>query len=115
MPAGSEPEELRLLHESVSDIYDPFVPNDLLQYWESQAAIQQRKEMENESRETMQAQIRMQQQLALEQQGFHESGDVDEIMEHKRINVTTGRGRGRGVSNLPAWLAERQRERAKMK
>jgi len=115
MPTVSEPEELRLLHESVSDIYDPLVPNDLLQYWESQAAIQERKEIENEARETMQAQMRMQQQLELEQQDFHKSGDVDKLMELEKSNAMTGRGRGRGVSNLPAWLAERQRKRPKMK
>lgn len=108
-PTASEPEELRLLHESVTDPYDPLVPNDLLQYWERQAAVQERQEIEREARETFKQQQHLQQQLEFERKELEKTGDIDRIVEHRQRNTLPARGRGRGISNLPAWLVEKQK------
>lgn len=117
-----EPEALRRLHESVTEetAYDPFVPNDLLQYWERQAAVQERKELEREAKEAMEAQARMRKQLELERQKLEEAGDVNKLAEHQEnrariISSEGGRGRGRGVSNLPKWLVDKQKKEAEMR
>lgn len=111
-----EPEALRRLHDSVTDPYDPLVPNDLLQYWERQAAIQERRELEREAKEAMEAQVRMREQLEVERKELEASGDVDKIVEHQhRTQMAAGRGRGRGISNLPKWLVDKQRKEAELR
>ena len=119
---AAEPEALRRLHDSVTEDteYDPFVPNDLLQYWERQAAVQERKELEREAKEAMEAQARMRKQLEVERQELERSGDVNKLAEHhenraRMIASGGGRGRGRGVSNLPKWLVDKQKEEAKLR
>lgn len=108
-PTATESEELRRLHGSVTDPYDPLVPNDLLQYWERQAAVQERQEIEREARETFEQQQHLQKQLEYERKELEKTGDIDRIVEHRQRNAVPARGRGRGVSNLPAWLVEKQK------
>lgn len=109
--AGGEPEELRRLHENVKDPYDPLVPNDLLQYWEQKAAMLERVELEREAKETMETQMRIQQTLERERQELEKKGDIDKLVEHRQKHaLPVGRGRGRGVSNLPAWYVEKQKK-----
>ena len=114
-----ESEDLRLLHDSVTEdmAYDPLVPNDLLQYWERQAAVLERKELEREAKEAMEVQARMRKQLEVERQELERSGDVNKLAEHhaRIISSGGGRGRGRGVSNLPKWLVDKQKEEARLR
>lgn len=106
-----EAEELQRLHASVMDPYDPHVPNDLLAYRERKAVEQERLKLEREARETMERQQWMWQQLEQERQKIQKSGIVKDIIEHR---TKTSMGRGRGVSNLPAWLLKKQKEEARL-
>lgn len=111
----SEPEELRRLHDNVTDPYDPLVPNDLLQFWERQAAILEREEIEREARATMEQQIEICAQLERERQEIEgKVNKIGQIVEHRQRNAMPPRGRGRGVSNLPAWVVEKQKKEAQL-
>lgn len=108
-----ESDELRRLHESVTDFYDPLVPNDLLAYWERKAHEKQRLELERSARETLERQKRLREQLEQERQAIEATGDVKQIVQHRverSMAGGAGRGRGRGVSNLPAWLVQKQQD-----
>jgi hypothetical protein len=104
---AEESDEIRRLHEDVTDPYDPFVPNDLLQYWDRKAAERDRMELEREAQETLERQRAMQQQMELERTQMILAGNAlgaaDSILQGSR-------GRGRGVSNLPAWLVKQQQQ-----
>lgn len=105
-----EPEYLRLLHERANENpYDPFVPNDLLQYWERKSLAKEREKLMRERQETVREQNELRRQLDQERSELEQSGNGDKILEH-RMQQGMGRGRGRGMSNLPAWLAEKQRK-----
>ncbi len=96
------------LQKQVSeDPYDPMVPNDLLQYWENKALAVERERLEREARETLEQHQRLRQQLEREREELQKSGNVDRLVEH---HTKRSMGRGRGLSNLPAWLVEKQRK-----
>jgi hypothetical protein len=120
---NEEPESLRRLHEKATekDPYDPMFPNDLLLYWESKAFEKERKRLEMEHRESVKQQERLRQQLEKERQDLANSGNMARLAQHEqdveqqqreRQRVMSG-GRGRGLSNLPAWLVEKQRQEAR--
>ena len=47
-----------------------------------------------------------------ERRRLEESGDVDKLVDmvkEQQQQRLGGRGRGRGVSNLPAWMVERDK------
>lgn len=105
--------------EEITDPYDPYFPNDLLHYWERQAASEERARLEQETKEALENQRLLREQLDQERGGLQMKGGVGEpgntffgVGESSNI-VGRGRGRGRGgVSNLPAWLVEQQRKEA---
>lgn len=103
-----ESEAMMQLHASVVDIYDPHVPNDLLAYWDRKAMERERLELEREAKETLARQERLRQQLEQERASLEKSGNLDKLVEHRQ---QTTMGRGRGISNLPAWLVEKQKEK----
>jgi hypothetical protein len=114
IPASIEPQEVNHaddhldLHKKVSqDPYDPMIPNDLLQYWENKALAVERERLEREAQETFEEQQRLRQQLEREREELHKAGNVDMLAEH---HTKRSMGRGRGLSNLPAWLVEKQRK-----
>jgi len=124
-----EPDALRTLHENVTDHYDPLVPNDLLQYWERQAAIQERRELEQEAQRALQNQEAMRQQILQATATGQQSQQQQEESQIKTANtekeeeenqkliqqrLMAGRGRGRGVSNLPKWLVDKQQKEAEL-
>ena len=100
---------MRQLHASVVDAYDPHVPNDLLAYWDRKAMEKERIELEREAKETLQRQDQLRRKLEQERESLLKSGNIEEIVQH-RHQTSMGRGRGRGVSNLPAWLVQKQRD-----
>lgn len=59
----AENHELEELHKSVTDTYDPFVPNDLLAYWEHKKIEEERLKLEKEALETLERQRLLRQQL----------------------------------------------------
>lgn len=93
---------LRLREQVEQDPYDPMVPNDLLEYWERQAAHRAWEEQEHRRM------VLEQQRIELEQQHRHEP---DYPTETPRREIGKGRGRG-NISNLPAWLVEKQKREA---
>lgn len=102
---GNEKEDRIRLHESVTDPYDPLVPNDLLQYWERKAIVAQREQLELQRQQTLQEQERMREELRLERERLVQQGSVEQLER----GMSSRGGRGRGVSNLPAWLVEKQK------
>mmetsp|Transcript_21687 Transcript_21687/g.33413 ORF Transcript_21687/g.33413 Transcript_21687/m.33413 type:complete len:400 (+) Transcript_21687:51-1250(+) len=119
-----ESDELAKLHASVTDPYDPLVPNDLLAFLESKKQERTRLELEREARETLERQKRLREQLEQERQAIAATGDVEQLVKHREKHqmglsshdgtgeaaLGRGRGRGRGVSNLPAWLVQKQKK-----
>ena len=93
-----EEEEVPIL-----DPYDPYVPNDLLQYWDREAKKEEQRQLEAETQRAVEQQALLRKRLEEErqellqrqQQQGHGGGNLE------RLETT---GRGRGVSNLPAWL-----------
>lgn len=106
---------LRLKKLEEDDPYDPMVPNDLLQYWEKKAVEQQRLQLQAEQQRILAQQEQMRVQLERERQELSRKGQMEQLVEHRLQHsmagstVGSGHGRGRGVSNLPAWLVEKQR------
>ena len=85
----------------MDDPYDPMVPNDLLQYWEHKALAAEREALERQRVEQLQQQQDLRRQLDLERQR-----EIDQ----QGFTVERPRGRGRGVSNLPAWMMAQQKQ-----
>jgi hypothetical protein len=120
------------LQEQVKeDPYDPMIPNDLLHYWEYKSMVQQRQEFEREKLETIQQQEALREQLKQEreqlvllaqkqqqqQQDDDEQGidkcdrvDADRAIQEYEQRRAQSLGRGRGVSNLPAWMVQKQKK-----
>lgn len=105
----------------ITDPYDPYVPNDLAQYWDRQALAKQRHELEREAREAFERQQALRLRLEKEREESQKRGDYQAIIQKQQEQLQRqqqlpamgrgrGRGRGRGVSNLPAWLVEKQRK-----
>jgi hypothetical protein len=115
IPASVETHEVKHTDDRLNDLqklvsedpYDPMVPNDLLQYWENKALSVERERLEREACETLEEQQRLRQQLEREREELQKSGDVDRLVEY---HTKRSMGRGRGLSNLPAWLVEKQRK-----
>jgi hypothetical protein len=106
--------------EEITDPYDPYFPNDLLQYWERQAAAEERARLEEETKEAMEQQRFLREELTREREHHHHQsrcgasdivGGSGKLVGNHAVMSGMGRGRGRGgVSNLPAWLVEKQRQ-----
>jgi hypothetical protein len=105
----------------IKDPYDPYVPNDLAQYWDRQALAKERHELEREAREAFERQQALRLQLEKEREESQKRGDYQAIIQKQQEQLQQqqqvlamgrgrGRGRGRRVSNLPAWLVEKQRK-----
>jgi hypothetical protein len=102
-----EPEFLRCLHEkALADPYDPLLPNDLLTHWARKTFEHERINLEPERQRTLKQQDRLREQLKKEREELARSGDVQQLVDH-HSHRAMGSGRGRGVSNLPAWLLNR--------
>ena len=115
-PENNEPESLRLLHEGVTDPYDPHCPNDYLAWRERKKTEQVRKDMQRTALQRLDQQEKMRKKIEEERKKILESGDFNKIVESQASReggggAGRGRGRGRGrVANLPAWLVKKQQE-----
>jgi hypothetical protein len=88
--------------QPVTDPYDPMVPNDVLAYWDRQAAVAQQERWAQERAQLWRDQEAVRRQLEQERQSLLQQGKVEELVER-------GRGRG-GLSNVPAWLVAQQKQ-----
>lgn len=95
----------RLRQEAMDDPYDPMVPNDLLQYWERQSIAAERQRLEQQRLEHMQLQQALRDQV---EQGRRELEPETSVAQPSELGRE--RGRGRGVSNLPAWMVAKQKQ-----
>jgi hypothetical protein len=86
--------------KTITDPYDPYVPNDLLQYWDRQALKEQRRQLELEAQQAMEHQKLLRKRLEEEREELQRQGNLQKL----------DTGRGRGVSNLPAWLVAKQQQ-----
>ena len=87
-----------------ADLYDPALPNDLLQYWERRRVAATRQRLQHEQAERLQQQETLRQAAARERQELLAQGQYDVLKEQ----LQQPRGRGRGVSNVPAWMLKQQ-------
>ena len=71
-------------NEKITDPYDPFVPNDLLEYWEKQAATRQRKKLERETRESLVRQKSIRKKINEERLELQKSGNYSTLIERER-------------------------------
>ena len=113
----NESEAMRLLHASVTHPYDPYCPNDYLAYRERKKLEQIRKDMQASALQRLEQQEMLRQKVEDERKKLLESGEFSKIVEKSRgdredvaVGRGTGNGRGRGVTNLPAWLVKKQDE-----
>lgn len=113
--------------DAKNDWYDPFVPNDLLQYWDRQSAALEREKLVLLQHQRMQEQHDLRQRVQEERSRLHNNKDEQQQQYQSNNSATEqqqqrqqdaqiqklleprGRGRG-GLSNLPAWLVERQKQ-----
>lgn len=77
---SSETEELAMLHASVTDPYDPFIPNDYLEYCEEKRREVERRELEEATRETLRQQQIIREQIAEERRKMIETGDYQSVI-----------------------------------
>ena len=90
------------------DLYDPALPNDLLQYWERAKAARERQRLEKEQADRLQQQEELRRAAWQERQALIETGQY-QVLAQKMTDLP--RGRGRGVSNIPAWMLKQQQQR----
>lgn len=95
-------------NEEIRNIYDPYIPNDLLQYWDRKKLAKEREAMERETKEALEQQRRLRLELEQQRHALQQKGDYDSLLQQH--DQRGGRGRGRGVSNLPAWLVQKKRK-----
>lgn len=115
-----EPQHLTDLHASVrsADMYHPMMPNDYLAYKQRKENELLQANLEKQAQMTMEMQRKLREQIEEERRKALDSGDVKRIIESRvtkpmesgAVTSGMGRGRGRGLSNLPAWLVKKQQE-----
>lgn len=94
------------------DLYDPALPNDLLQYWQRCRAERERQRLQKEQAEKWRQQQALQRAAQQERQALLQQGQYHILAQQLQqqqpsaaaVAVAAGRGRGRGVSNVPAWM-----------
>lgn len=102
-PLGFTEEQQQAMRD---DPYDPFRPNDILLWHQEQENLQRRERLEEERRVAIEAQEALRERLRQERQSLVDQNDYQRLAEHRQAHMS----RGRGVSNLPAWLVERQQQ-----
>lgn len=107
--ASTSDRKRRLRQIALDDPYDPMVPNDLLQYWESKAVAVEREKLERQQLENIREQQLLRQRLERERRELEREGDVDRLVQYEQQH-----GRGRGVTNLPAWLLAKQKHASEL-
>ena len=86
----------------VEDPYDPSRPNDYLFWCEERIEKKRLEKIAGENKRKIAEGERARQDMEKERYKAMESGDVQRLEN----SMGAGRGRGRGLSNLPAWMAQ---------
>lgn len=85
------------------DPYDPSKPNDYLKYCEERFEKKRQKQVEEDNRKAIVEAERMRDAVEKERAKAMEEGDLARVQASL---IGSGRGRGRGMTNLPAWLTD---------
>jgi hypothetical protein len=91
----------------VIDAYDPIRPNDYLKLCEERVARQRAILMEEEYQQQLIEVQKVREAKEKERANAVEQGDMQKLQELSSVGRGRG-GRGRGISNLPAWMTERK-------
>jgi splicing factor 45 len=83
------------------DPYDPAKPNDYIKWCEERLARKRAKRLEEQNRHALEEIERARESLEKERAKAIEEGDMQRLQASM---PSAGRGRGRGVTNLPAWM-----------
>ena len=102
-PTANPPSAAIIIHPE--DLYDPELPNDLLQYWERAKAARERVRLEREQAARARQQEELSRAAWQERQALLQAGQYAVLVEKM-----PPRGRGRGVSNVPAWMLKQQQQ-----
>ena len=84
----------------MEDPYDPMKPNDYLVWCEERLEKSRLAKVEEENRRILIEQERSRERLAKDRLEAAEKGDIARLQ-------AIGRGRGRGLTNLPAWMTQK--------
>lgn len=90
----------KTLNFECDDEYDPSRPNDYLQWCEERLEQKRIARVAEENATLLEEQERERRKREDERAEAVKSGDMQRLQEM----VSTGRGRGRGVVNLPSWM-----------
>jgi hypothetical protein len=85
----------------VDDVYDPFRPNDYLQYCDERAELKRQKRIERDNKRILSE--REQDRVRVERERVEAMQRGDLLQVEASLG---GRGRGRGLSNLPSWMTD---------
>jgi hypothetical protein len=110
----NEPPSLRALHEAAKQDphpYNPHTPNDYLAYRERKKTEAIKQDMQAAALAKIQAHEALRAKIQEERAKIEAEGDIEKIVASRGGGM--GRGRGRGLSNLPAWLIQKQQQEEK--
>ena len=91
----------------VMDPYDPIKPNDYLKLCEERLAKQRAILLEEEYHQQLIEAQKVREAKEKERADAVEQGDLQKLQELSSVGRGRG-GRGRGISNLPAWMTEKK-------
>jgi hypothetical protein len=84
------------------DEYNPHRPNDYISWCDERAAARRLERLDEENKLLYEEQQNIRLQREAEKAAAAERGDVEAL----QTMMSQGRGRGRGLSNLPSWLTK---------
>lgn len=97
----------------VADAYDPRVPNEYIAYCEERLERKKALRMMEDNRRVMEEAERARAELERQRNQAAQRGDIQSLLMSQTAvgdagqAAPAGRGRGRGVTNLPAWMTQR--------
>eukprot|EP01033_Poteriospumella_lacustris_P001238 gene1238-902_t len=106
----SRPGNGRNLITTVEDPYDPRRPNDYFTVCKQREDAQRKKQLAEENRRKMDENERHRAEVEKLRREAIEKQDFKALAENVSGSVPASGGRGRGLSNLPAWLIQKMHQ-----
>lgn len=92
----------------VSDAYEPRRPNDYISWCEERLEMQRIAKLEAENKKLLEEAERTRKKLEEERAAAAKAGDLQKL-QNSMATPAMGRGRGRGLSNLPSWITQQNK------